>query len=112
MRAAYKFLLKLTLFWVILFAVWFGLGVPYYGWLLTAGTSLLFERNPFNNDRVALEYVHPRIVGNIQFDLQSLADDRSGRGDLRFSLEGRRFHFNATIWVALMLDGLRPWVVG
>ncbi len=111
MRQAYRFLFKLTLFWVILFAAWLILGAPYYGRLLAVGTNLLFERNPFNNDRATLEYVHPRIVGSIEFDLKSLTDDRSGRGDLRFSLEGRRFHFNATIWFALMLatPGWKHW---
>ena len=103
MRQAYKFLLRLSLIWILLAVVWYILAGTPYGKALVAGANLLFSRNPVNDDQIHLTYVDPRIEGEIKFDLRSLEDDRRGRGNLQFSLESRRFHFNITIWIALLL---------
>jgi len=103
MSRLYKFALTTALIWLVLQPIWLYLVSPSYGKLMAEAANILMRYNFVTGDETIYEYVHPCIKGNIHFDVVDARDGRPGRGNLRFTMDGERFQFNLTIWIALAL---------
>ncbi len=103
MSRLYKFAATTALIWLALQPIWLYLVSPSYGELLAEAANILIRQNLVTGDETVYEYVHPCIKGNIYFDVIDARDSRPGRGNLRFTMDGERFQFNLTIWIALAL---------
>ncbi len=103
MSAAYKFLLRLAGIWVLILPVWLLVVTPHYGKLLTGAANRIVRADVLSRDEVRYEYVHPCVKGTIEFDVQDRVAARTGRGSLRFTMDGERFQFSLTVWAALLL---------
>lgn len=103
MSRLYKLAATTTLIWLVLQPIWLYLVSPPYGKLLAGAANIMIRHNFVTGDETVYEYVHPCIKGNIHFDVVDARDGRPGRGNLRFTMDGERFQFNLTIWLALAL---------
>lgn len=103
MSRLYRFVATTALIWLVLQPIWLYIVSPSYGKLLAVAANIMIRHNVVTGDEAVYEYVHPCIKGNIYFDVVGRLDDRPGRGNLRFTMDGERFQFNLTIWMALAL---------
>jgi hypothetical protein len=102
MPKMYRFLLLVAVFWLAVLPLWLWLS-PYYGHLLAGTANILFHRNIVNNDEISFRDQDRCIKSDIHFDITKASTGQVGRGHLKFSVDAERFHFNFTVWIALML---------
>jgi hypothetical protein len=108
-----------AVWWIMILPLWLWLS-PAYGHLLALASNVAFHANPLNHDEIIFAAQDRCIKSDIYFDVTKVATGEEGRGHLKFSVDAERFHFNLTIWLALMLatpfEGNRGrkllWLVG
>jgi hypothetical protein len=101
-RRIYKFLLLVTLFWIVSLLVW-NLISPWYGSALAKVTGFAFHTNPLIDCEVSYRFEKISIIAYTYFSVRQAPDGQKEYYKGNPSWDGRRFHFSFTVWTALLL---------
>jgi hypothetical protein len=101
-RRIYRFLLLVTLFWIVSLLVW-NLISPLYGSALARVTGFAFHMNPLIDCEVSYRFEKISIIAHTYFSIRVAPDGRKEYYEGNPSWDSRRFHFSFTVWMALLL---------
>lgn len=102
MRRVYRFILIMTLCWVLVLPVWVWIS-PYYGKLLAVTGNVVFHKNPLNDYEISYRFEKISIIAHLYFNVTRISDGSKVLFQGSPSWDSRRFHFGFTIWTALLL---------
>lgn len=107
-QQVYKFLLWVTIFWVVGLLVW-NLISPWYGRVLARATTSILNKNPLIDCEVSYRFEQISIKAHTYFSVRKAPDGAKEYYEGDPSWDGRRFHFSFTVWIALLLATPFDW---